>query len=119
MKTGIPKGLPILIPALGSAGPGPGRLGSPGVVPATRPMLRPGASGQHCCRRGRCGAPACVRRAPGRDAAVAGAEITATVGAVPYPPGMGDETTAAEPATAVPDAAGDAPAAEEAPRKRP
>ena len=32
---------------------------------------------------------------------------------------MGDETTAAQPATAVPDAPGDAPATEEAPRARP
>src|SRR5215813_292707 len=47
----------------------------------------------------------------------AGAEITATVGAVPYPPGMGDEpTTAPGPGPAVPGAPDEAPAAEEGPR---
>src|SRR5215467_787051 len=100
MNTGIPNGRAILTPGLGSAGAW--RLGSPGVMPATWSMLRPGRSGQHC------------HAAPvSRSAARRAPEITATVGPVPYPPGMGDEATgAADLGPAVPGAPDEAPVTE-------
>src|SRR5215468_1654459 len=99
MNTGMPNGRAILTPGPGAAGGGPWRFGSPGVIPATRPMLRPGTTGQHghrlvsTARRARPARPAGPGQhgpqASGQDAPAANAEITATVGGVPYPPRHG------------------------------